>query len=206
MTELEARRFDLVLSDVRMPVADGIELVERLSDGRLPDLRIFLMSGYLDFSAPEALDRGALGIFQKPLQLDVVEKALHRQLLPPAERWRDDGGGSGAVFQRSLPPWREALDEGLIELGRDGFFLNGVAFGLTPGTMTRFDFRFGDGASLVGTGKVVWNRDERRSVYAAGCGMLIDRLTPASIATFVKGLGSEFVKAVVPLGIPKKYR
>ncbi len=206
MVEIESRRFDLLLSDVRMPMADGIELLERLGDGSKPDLRVFLMSGFLDILTPEALDRGAWGIFQKPLKLDVLEKAFRRQLLPPAERWREAEVKGGPIIRRSLPPFHEAVAQGSIELGREGFFLKGEAFGLEPGAATGFAIRFADGAALEGTGKVIWNRDKVHSVYAAGCGILIESLVPGALATFEEGLGAGFVKSVVPLGIPKKYR
>lgn len=205
-TQLEKTAFDLVLSDVRMPIADGIELIERLSDGRYPNVQVALMSGFLDISLPEALDRGAVALFQKPLKFDQLVSSLKRQLLPPAERWRAGDSGPGMRLQMELPALPEARAKNAFELGRGGFFVAGSGFGLKPGESVAFDLAIGGGDRLAGTGQIIWNRDVARAVYGAGCGVQITSLDAASVATFSKLLGPGFVKPVVPLGIPAQYR
>lgn len=206
MTRLDQAAFDLVLSDVRMPIADGIELVERLSDGRLPRLHVALMSGFLDISLPEALDRGAFALFQKPLKFDDLATILKHQLLPPAERWRGSGPAPARRLEKALPTLADARAQSLFEPGRGGFFLAGPEFGLKPGEDVAFDLQFGGAERLTGTGRVVWNRDVARSVYGAGCGVQFLSLDASSLGLLPKLMGQGFLKAVVPLGIPAQYR
>jgi putative nucleotidyltransferase with HDIG domain len=80
---LSAGRFDLVVSDIRMPGLDGMALLSRI---RLmyPDAGVLLLTGCEDVSvAVDAMKTGALDYILKPFQLpDVgasVERALARQ-------------------------------------------------------------------------------------------------------------------------------
>lgn len=73
-------RFDLVVSDIRMPAMDGIDMAKAASD-RFPDLRILLMTGYADQRERAAdLEDVVIDVLQKPFTLaemrDRVAKAL----------------------------------------------------------------------------------------------------------------------------------
>jgi CheY-like chemotaxis protein len=73
-------RFDLLVTDVQMPVLDGISLAEQALE-TVPKLRIVLMSGFA-----EQLDRAKgfkatkLGAISKPFSLEQI-KALVRNTL-----------------------------------------------------------------------------------------------------------------------------
>jgi two-component system cell cycle response regulator CpdR len=61
--------FDLVVSDIRMPGIDGIEMA-RSAAQRFPRLRILLMTGYADQRERAAeLNGTVLGVLQKPFTL-----------------------------------------------------------------------------------------------------------------------------------------
>lgn len=48
LDKLEECRPDVVLSDIRMPGMDGVELMQRLSSQH-PEIKIVVLSGYSDF-------------------------------------------------------------------------------------------------------------------------------------------------------------
>lgn len=67
--------FDVVLTDVRMPEMDGLELAHRLA--RLhPTLPLIFMSGHADASDRELLEVASLGLLQKPLDEDRLLRVL----------------------------------------------------------------------------------------------------------------------------------
>lgn len=206
---LSTRDFDLILSDVRMPVADGIELVERLFEEKYSRPNIFLMSGFLDIELPEALHRGAFGLFQKPLDFEVMDRALKLSLEPIASRWRHVESGERPTLIRSVPvSLSEHSSNGGIELGRDGFFWRDEHLPITAGDVFDFRLSFGPNSQeeLEGRGEAIWTRDVARSSYEPGCGIRIKSLTESSLTIFQKQVGQKSIKPTVPLGLANKHR
>lgn len=72
-------KFDIVVSDVEMPLLDGIALAERAL--RQPGMRVLLMSGF-----PEQLDRARalkspqVAVISKPFSLEDVRASVRRLL------------------------------------------------------------------------------------------------------------------------------
>ena len=75
-------RFDLLLSDVKMPVMDGIALA--LAAGRdHPDLPIMLMTGYADQrERAHGLDALVHHNISKPFSVDQIKGAVREALVP----------------------------------------------------------------------------------------------------------------------------
>ena len=69
---------DLVLSDIRMPGIDGIELLERVKK-RAPSVDVILMTAYDDMpTVVRAMREGAFDFLVKPLQLGELQAVLER--------------------------------------------------------------------------------------------------------------------------------
>jgi DNA-binding NtrC family response regulator len=92
VTELDARPYDLVLSDVRMPGMDGLALLDHVGS-KFPALPVVLLTAHGSVAlAVEAMKRGAADFVQKPFEKEeigfVVTKALEgsrskREDVPP---------------------------------------------------------------------------------------------------------------------------
>ena len=73
---LEAGAFDLLLSDIRMPVMDGIELAHRASEA-FPDLKILLMTGYAEQrERADDLMTKIIDVISKPFSLPDIRMAV----------------------------------------------------------------------------------------------------------------------------------
>lgn len=113
---LKEHEFDVVLSDIRMPGRDGIELLGEIRELR-PDTPVVLMTafGSID-SAVAAMRAGAFDYIPKPFKRDevmvVLERAFdHRELESENRRLRaavDQTGAFGDLIGRS-PAMRDVF-------------------------------------------------------------------------------------------------
>ena len=72
--------FDLVVSDIRMPELDGIEMAKAAA-AAYPALRIMLVTGYADQrERAEELDGIILDVVQKPFTLAEIRSRVERVL------------------------------------------------------------------------------------------------------------------------------
>ena len=78
---LRSVEYDVVISDVRMPGMDGIELLKLCKEVR-PDTPVVLITGYGDPQLEkEALRLGAYAFIHKPFVVDVFFSVVRRALL-----------------------------------------------------------------------------------------------------------------------------
>ena len=72
--------FDLLLSDIRMPVMDGIELAHQAA-ARHPSLKILLMTGYAEQrERADDLAEKIIDVVQKPFALPDIRRAVAHAL------------------------------------------------------------------------------------------------------------------------------
>ena len=82
LERLNEDSFDLLLSDIRMPVMDGIELAHRAAD-QFPQLKILLMTGYADALVGADVEGARYEVLQKPFSPRALVEAVQRALIQP---------------------------------------------------------------------------------------------------------------------------
>lgn len=88
--ECLAKRPDILITDVKMPGLDGLDLIRRLKDS-LPELETIVISGYDDFSyAQAALRQAVLDYVLKPINKGQMESSLLRAVEAIDLRRRQD--------------------------------------------------------------------------------------------------------------------
>ena len=73
---IESKKIDLIISDIRMPRMNGIELVKRTREIH-PDVAVIFMTGYANLnSAKDAIKQGASDYILKPFELSEIRQAV----------------------------------------------------------------------------------------------------------------------------------
>lgn len=153
---LRAHPADLLVTDIRMPRMDGIELVSRLGELARPPM-VLVVSGYDDFSyAVEMLRGGAQDYLLKPVERERLYEALEKL----EERYRQEQAAREEQERQLHRALRQLMLEGaggehsgLLERARGAFF---------PGAYVGFcagggEYPLPEGAlCLRGTGSVIF--------------------------------------------------
>jgi CheY-like chemotaxis protein len=153
---LAANKIDLLISDVRMPVMDGVALVRKIQEpeGRRP--AVILVTGFSDLSLREAYAMGVDAIVEKPIDRDELFSAMQQTLVSPEELWRSESAADTRMqLNLSFPSLAAALQEKKIAFGRRGFCIK------PPGALQEGPVSFtvefeADQRILSGEGVVRW--------------------------------------------------
>ncbi|MCK5944917.1 MAG: sigma-54-dependent Fis family transcriptional regulator, partial [Planctomycetes bacterium] len=109
IAELQRKGYDVVITDVRLPGADGLEVLKAAKQAR-PDTEVIMMTAYATVEhAVEAMRLGADDYIQKPFLnehvLDRLQRIgkfralLHENQLLRAQLQTKDGGLPGVIGQ-----------------------------------------------------------------------------------------------------------
>lgn len=112
---LDKQQPGCIVSDVRMPGMDGVELLRRLKEKGV-DMPMIIMTGHADVAlAVAAMKAGAVGFIEKPFDDDVLLNAVRLALSRYA---RADQSGTEAAQIRvrveSLSPRERQVLDGLL--------------------------------------------------------------------------------------------
>lgn len=72
------KKFDLVLSDIRMPKKDGIALLKWIRERDKVNPIVFMMTGYSMYSEEEMIALGAAAVITKPLSLESLIEIINK--------------------------------------------------------------------------------------------------------------------------------
>jgi CheY-like chemotaxis protein len=119
---LAAEKIYLLVTDVRMPVMDGMALVKKLhATPSMP--RVILVTGFSDLSLREAYEMGVDAIVEKPIDREELLHAMRNSLADPGELWRRPTaiGAPVTTLHASFPSLAAARADKKFVIGRRGF-------------------------------------------------------------------------------------
>lgn len=115
---IEQQPPDLVVTDIRMPEMDGIEMLQQIK-ARAPQLPVVIITGYATVeTAVEAMKQGAVDYILKPFPVEVIDETVRKVF---KQRQGEAALGSeGATPAAAVPV--AASDQRTV-IGRDAHFL-----------------------------------------------------------------------------------
>ncbi|MBZ5654559.1 MAG: response regulator [Acidobacteriia bacterium] len=154
---LEKNEVHAIVTDIRMPVMDGTELIKRVKARGKYTPAAVAISGFSDLAPRDAYDLGIEAQLSKPVERKALISALRRTLMDREELWAE------TFRTTSLPgitlefeSLAEALRQKRIAFGRGGFCMaSKVPF--PEESSISFELNFiGDGQIVSGQGMVRW--------------------------------------------------
>lgn len=157
----EQAKFDVVVTDVRMPRLDGVGLAKRLVESLEYTPVVIFVSGFHDLPAVEAHDLGIEAILSKPCPRKQLIQAVHASLLR-----RDllflPAAVSPGLSQTIRRSFTDGLESSGVAIGRGGFSLSWEP-AWEPDVCIDYFLQFPSGPLrlLEGSGMVRWIEREQ---------------------------------------------
>jgi CheY-like chemotaxis protein len=156
MQVLAAHRIDLVITDIRMPVMDGITLLKRIRASGSSTPTLILITGFADIRVRDAYDLGAEALLEKPIDWDGMIDTARRSVSEPWERWEKQVTlPASPILTRRFGSLSTALQEQQIAFGRGGFCIKNAEFLEEEPVNIALNF-LADGYALLGQGVIRW--------------------------------------------------
>ncbi|MBD8837037.1 response regulator [Paenibacillus sp. CFBP 13594] len=117
---LDEQTVDIVITDISMPVMNGLELIRQIKASK-PNLPCILLTGYAEFEyAKEATRHGVVEYLLKPLDVEKLAACLEKTVLSIEEQIRRALSYEQAMnsFREHLPSLKDRLLNQLIEGNR----------------------------------------------------------------------------------------
>jgi two-component system response regulator (stage 0 sporulation protein F) len=207
---VKANRIDVVLTDVRMPVADGVQLLDWIKEinHRLPV--VMFITGFTDLSIEDAFNKGAEAVFAKPFDRKALQVAVQRSLLKKEALWNPE---TPEVSQGLSPeavtfvPLKASVGANAPDAsgsrafvpGRGGFFLALEVAALPKAdAWVQFEIEQTQGPKIRGTGKVRWVRGQGSGNLRSGCGIELFALDAACRDWYLKETEAHPGRAFIP--------
>lgn len=202
--QVKKNRIDVVLSDVRMPNGDGVELLDNVK-AMHPELPVVMfITGYADISVQESYNKGADAIFSKPFDRNALFAAVMRAISTKEKLWsQNQNQRVKAEFNIELhfPDVDVAIKGKVLNIGYGGFFVALNESFPTVGGGIDFSIQFGNGrlSDITGNGIVRWVRTMASSGLPSGCGIEFEFLSDHCRSQII-GLVNELkTKSFIPI-------
>ncbi|HKV77192.1 MAG TPA: response regulator [Candidatus Sulfotelmatobacter sp.] len=156
---LENEKADAIITDIRMPCMDGVDLVRHLKASGSYTPTAIALTGFSDVSARDAYDLGIEAQLSKPVSRKVLIAAVQAALNDRKQVWTTpaiDVRSGCHEIRSTFGSLQSARDNHQIAFGRGGFCLRSEVT-IPDDTGIEFQFSFElDRQRLCGHGIVRW--------------------------------------------------
>ena len=164
MEVLAENEIDLIVTDVRMPVMNGISLLKEVKAKQGRKSHVIFITGFADIEARDAYDLGAEAILEKPFQFGDLLNAAKRSLAERDEIWQMPLDlPAYPTLTGSFASLTQALQEHRITFGSGGFCVETKQRLVEGPVNIKLDFK-AEQYALTGQGIVRWLVNEANQV------------------------------------------
>lgn len=155
-------KIDLVVSDIRMPVMDGLVLLQQINRQEACKPGVILVTGFSDLSPRQVHGLGAEAILEKPVRREDLLHATQQSLADADELWKKQPQAAPSMnLNASFSSLDAALGTKKIAFGRRGFCIESAGDLQVGPVKFAVDFK-DERRVLSGEGVVRWIAPEER--------------------------------------------
>ena len=190
---IQTREVDVVLSDVRMPGGDGMELLKNIKSLNPETPVVMFITGFADMTLEEAYDEGAVAVFSKPFDRKELHSTVQKSVTPRDQRWCKcpEKLATTQNVELHLPEPR---------FGSGGMFISMQENFPIAGAPLEFAIRFEHHppGSVEGSGIVRWVRKHFAADRPPGCGVEFCFLSESCRKPIIERLKNLKTKSFIP--------
>ncbi len=173
---LETTKVDVVLSDVRMPNGDGIQLLKKIREQNCEFPVFLLLTGFAELAIEDAYHEGAAAMIAKPFNRKTLYNTIDLALLPKRQRWDHPTTIQLPNLNLRLhyQNFAEAIESRAVSLGQGGMFVSmSEDLPVSIGSEINFTVAFQNSTkeNFSGRGILRWLRTQKTANLAKGCGV-----------------------------------
>jgi CheY-like chemotaxis protein len=182
---LDHQKIDLIISDIRMPGATGIDLLKYVRSKSLEVPPVILITGFADITPQDAFDQGAEALMSKPFKLEDLIQRATKLVSPIDKRYglsaEQESADLNLVFDEKLEHEIQIHD---CSIGRGGMSIkvDGRLFKWGIGEEVAFHLNFKD-IQLKGVAICRWWKPQENS-QAGTLGLEFTKLSKPSLEYF----------------------
>jgi len=195
-------KVDAVISDIKMPGGDGIALLDSLKKLDTETPVLLFVTGFSDLSIEDAYDRGAEGVFSKPIDFPALLHTVTKALQPKDKKWARAHARTKVSLAVELifPNLDHAIKTQALSFGRGGMFLAYQERLPKVGEALTFKIALETdaGSPIQGDGIVRWVRDDGNSADPRGLGIEFNSLSEGSITRIAQHVATLKHRAFIP--------
>ena len=200
---VKAEQLDAIISDIRMPGGDCVELLKSVKAIQHNFPVVMLITGFADLSREEAYHLGAEAILTKPFNLDEIDAVVERILTPKEILWQrsPDPKTVKSKIESVLVDVANITIDGNLKLGRGGFFYQSFdKIGKKDDVVSLYvRFEKGELLLLEGTGVIRWVRATSQGNLLPGYGIEFESLDNNSKEKIIEILDALKLVPFIPM-------
>jgi DNA-binding NtrC family response regulator len=180
LAQLERETFDAVITDLRMPGADGFAILEAVR-GRSPRTPVIVMSGSAQIpDAVRAMRAGARDFLVKPIEVESLEEALSGAMGAPKTP-APDNGPDPVAWRNRHAPWLLGEDPAMLAV------LGLLAQVSDTSCTVLLTGESGTGKELVARSIVAGSSRAKKPFVAANCAAIPTNLVESELFGHARG-------------------
>ena len=195
-------KIDVVLTDVRMPNGDGVELLNQIKTRNLKEPAVILVTGFAGLTIEDAYDQGCYRMIKKPFTFDDLISTLELAMLANSKKLTQQKPFSVNDLKVDLQfnQYAEAVSLQALHIGQGGMFIrieNPQAY-LSQNVEFNIQFQSGELEGLCGQAETRWVRSESKNGLTSVIGVEFSYIDPKyqnSVFAFLEKLQE---KAFIP--------